>query len=373
MLNTIQSAFSKQLAKFRAYWRYLPSKNPLVSMRLVRWSRQEENAPVQTEITARTLAGRLPVRVQLEKDRVVWWARQETEFVEPFFDTTVINRIMSRGNLPPVITDVQGLHAVTGKETVQSHLYPTGFIFHVSRCGSTLVSNILSSSPRNWVIAEPRPINNLLLSLHQVDEVDRVRLVRGLIKSLGQATLASEENYFIKFSSWNVLLLPLIRQAFPDVPWVFLYRHPVEVMVSNIKDAGGWVRLQNNKTFTDLVPSFVDMDAEAVADMNAQVYAASVLASYCDLARQEAGPNTLFLNYDQLSEESLRVMLDFFQFQADEDEISSMMTRLGVYSKDAKAKRQYSENDSAAKQESASEEVKAAAEQWAMASYHAAQ
>ena len=38
----------------------------------------------------------------------------------------------------------------------------------------------------------------------------------------------------MKFSSWNVLYLPLVRAAFPVVPWVFVYRHPVEVMVANL-------------------------------------------------------------------------------------------------------------------------------------------
>ena len=33
----------------------------------------------------------------------------------------------------------------------------------------------------------------------------------------------------------------LILQVFPEVPWVFLYRDPAEVIVSNIEKVAGWV------------------------------------------------------------------------------------------------------------------------------------
>src|SRR5205823_6164768 len=50
--------------------------------------------------------------------------------------------------------------------------------------------------------------------------------------------------YFVKFSSWNVLYFPLVRAAFPGVPWVFVYRHPVDVMVANLAKPGSWMRAQ---------------------------------------------------------------------------------------------------------------------------------
>ena len=45
-------------------------------------------------------------------------------------------------------------------------------------------------------------------------------------------------DYFVKFDSWNTLDLALIRRAFPDVPWIFLYRDPVEVIVSHMRQRG---------------------------------------------------------------------------------------------------------------------------------------
>jgi hypothetical protein len=52
---------------------------------------------------------------------------------------------------------------------------------------------------------------------------------------------------FIKLDAWHIHELPLLRRAFPETPWVFLYRNPVEVMVSALKSPGrhhvpGWIR-----------------------------------------------------------------------------------------------------------------------------------
>ena len=47
-----------------------------------------------------------------------------------------------------------------------------------------------------------------------------------------------EQALFVKLDSWHTLALPLFRRAFPSVPWVFLYRDPVEVPVSQLEAAG---------------------------------------------------------------------------------------------------------------------------------------
>ena len=38
--------------------------------------------------------------------------------------------------------------------------------------------------------------------------------------------------------AWQIHSLPLIRAAFPDTPWVFVYRDPLEVMVSQLARPG---------------------------------------------------------------------------------------------------------------------------------------
>jgi len=40
---------------------------------------------------------------------------------------------------------------------------------------------------------------------------------------------------FFKFQSVLTFSLPEIRKAYPSVPWIFVYRNPVQVMVSHFK------------------------------------------------------------------------------------------------------------------------------------------
>ncbi len=51
--------------------------------------------------------------------------------------------------------------------------------------------------------------------------------------------LPGEEHFILKLSSPNVVRLHFLRQVFPTAPWVFLYRHPVEVIDSNLLSPTG--------------------------------------------------------------------------------------------------------------------------------------
>ena len=45
----------------------------------------------------------------------------------------------------------------SGEEGEYRHIKPTGFVFHESRVGSTLVANALASNPWNMVFSESDP------------------------------------------------------------------------------------------------------------------------------------------------------------------------------------------------------------------------
>jgi hypothetical protein len=76
---------------------------------------------------------------------VRWLECGSTHFAEPFFGDT-IRRVM---RLNPAageqITDLQALLDAAGQyDTVR----PSGVIFHVSRCGSTVLTNALKTGAR---------------------------------------------------------------------------------------------------------------------------------------------------------------------------------------------------------------------------------
>ena len=69
-------------------------------------------------------------------------------------------------------------------------IYPTGFIFHMSRCGSTLVSQMLAALPADIVVSEASVIDGALRAGFwdpSVTDAQRVAWLRGVIERVGQA------------------------------------------------------------------------------------------------------------------------------------------------------------------------------------------
>lgn len=148
---------------------------------------------------------------------------------------------------------------------------PAGFIHHMSRCGSTLIAQMLGSDPRHVVLSEPEPLDAVVRwameSGTPLDE--QVAALRAIVAALGRNRSGQTQRVFFKLDSWHVLALPLFRAAFPETPWVFAYRNPVEVLVSQRRQRG-------IHTVAGLLPvSIVAIpDAEGMA---ADRYAALVL------------------------------------------------------------------------------------------------
>ncbi len=114
---------------------------------------------------------------------------------------------------------------------------PVGIIFHVGRCGSTLISQSLKRLDGLVVYAEPQPVNEILAPPHKWTRAD---LVAGL-RMLGIALARHARGpYALKLSSWNTLYCDIVVEAFPQTPWVLGLRDPVEVGVSLLASPPGW-------------------------------------------------------------------------------------------------------------------------------------
>jgi len=172
--------------------------------------------------------------VRIGERRLVRWIELgERPFLEPFFDQTV--RTLSNANSAQKLTPIDEL------EDIQLGAEPKGFIFHVSRCGSTLVSRSLAAVSRHRVISEASPLNQLLLD-ENLDEKRRLELLKGLIHAL--CGTAADTVCLIKFTSWNLLFLEQILTLFPNTPWLFVYREPTAVLRSLTENPPSWATNQ---------------------------------------------------------------------------------------------------------------------------------
>jgi hypothetical protein len=115
---------------------------------------------------------------------------------------------------------------------------PVGIIFHVARCGSTLVSQLLKKLDDVAVYAEPQPVNEILVPPHGWPRADLVAALRALGRAFARHAGGP---YVLKLSSWNTLFCDIVTDAFPETNWVLCLRDPVEVGVSLLQQPPGWL------------------------------------------------------------------------------------------------------------------------------------
>ena len=120
---------------------------------------------------------------------------------------------------------------------------PTGVIFHETRCGSTLASNLLASfSPAHTrsYSESPPPLKALeACSVNPCNPRLHTQLIRDVFYIMGRTIRKERPQYvFYKIQSIGTMNIDKFTEAFPDTPWVFFYRDSVEVMQSHMKGLG---------------------------------------------------------------------------------------------------------------------------------------
>jgi hypothetical protein len=115
-----------------------------------------------------------------------------------------------------------------------------GVVFHESRCGSTLAANSMMAlyPEKNRVYSESSPPPPAFKICGE-DYSDcspqaSANLLKDIIYLMGRSNDPKEQNLFFKFQSVTTRNLESFRLAFPTTPWVFMYRNPIEVMMSQL-------------------------------------------------------------------------------------------------------------------------------------------
>jgi hypothetical protein len=190
---------------------------------------------------AHPLSGWTPTELRWSGCRPVirWCFSEGVRFIDPFFEQTIDRCLRDPFRLLFWRdTDAVALAELAARAP---GLPPDGLIFHMSRCGSTLISQMLAALPQALVMSEPSPVDAVLrarIGPPGLSEDEAVDWLRWIVSALGQPRAAGQRRYIVKLGAWAILHLPLFRRAFPDARCVFVYRDPVEVIVSQL-DARG--------------------------------------------------------------------------------------------------------------------------------------
>jgi hypothetical protein len=246
-----------------------------------------------------------------------WAYLGDCRLAEPFFEESVRkgqrNRFSRSFRFEAPLEEPQGM------------CEPRGFIFHMSRCGSTLVSQALAALPGVLTVSEAPPIGAMVQS-GQSD------WVRAMILTLGpprhNGSHPGNDRYFVKLDAWAIHKLPVIRSAFPGVPWIFLYRDPLEVLVSHIRVPG------TQCLPGALDPAILEMTFQDITALSREEWSAQVLAKLLRSAIAHRGdPLGMFVDYRDLPGAIWGGIAKHFGIEFDDRKIALMRETVQVHAK----------------------------------------
>lgn len=237
---------------------------------------------------------------------------------------------------------------------------PEGFMFHISRCGSTLSAKALARSPRHVVINQGGPLQRGFWATITRDwtqdaepSADNLKAFRNLVLAMTRRRQPEQCRAFVKFISWNTLYMDFAMRAFPQVPALFLYRNPVEVIASVLRETSAvlWAKGRRQAGF------LTGVDWQDTVEMDTVEYLALCFARYLRLA-EEASGRIAHVNYTQINPANFPAMLSRgLNFDPGEEELALMLEQFQFHSKDDSDKQQF-RSDSAEKRASMPEEDK---------------
>jgi hypothetical protein len=198
--------------------------------------------------------------------RCEWLYTGDEEFTEPFFDDTISKCRQLNDRSRKSISSIDLLPLWSNDiESVP----PSAFIFHVSRCGSTLASQLLTLDRTNIVLSEVPFFDALLRSEKNIPH----QLLKAAIPFYAPVK-NQRKRLFIKTDSWHIFFYKQIRELYPQTPFVLLYRRPDEVVRSQQKQRG-------MHAIPGLIePSLLGFDSNEVQHMSLDEYIGNVLGKY---------------------------------------------------------------------------------------------
>lgn len=266
----------------------------------------------------------------IEKDNEVyfeWIYLGDLKYAEPFFDETISKCRSHAHNSKPfkVITTVENLldwsNALISVEL-------KSLIFHVSRCGSTMLSQSLATSSENIMISEAPIIDEILRS--DIFDLDKkTALLKAVISFLGQKRFPEQQHLIVKLDAWHIFNADYLRSIFPEIPFALLYRNPVEVLKSHQKLTG--MHMVPNL----LPPGIFGITNEEMNEISFQQYGALVLEKYLQgfLDFSETDQNVTKLNYNEGMKNVVQKFIFFINADYAHNELDKMYERLNKHSK----------------------------------------
>ena len=241
----------------------------------------------------------------------------------------------SRRSPTSIVEFVTDSAVLRDRRILADSIYPTGFIFHAGRCGSTLLTRILARDRRHLVIGEAAAHNQVWLELTNSGEValtateENKQVYKHLLLAMGRKRLPGYEAHFIKFTSFNILFFNFISSVFPDVPAIFLYRKPLDILASYAKAPPGW--FASNQETLRLLLAKTTLDGREAGDPFGSPANAVTAFFTAGLRAGESGAR--YLNYPELKPANLPAILRALNVSITMNQLTTMQSQFRFDSK----------------------------------------
>ena len=297
----------------------------------------------------RSFVGWTPIHIfKFRPQLEVLWSRLGVQrFDDPFFTQTVATALEKPlARLLQRTTSLDELVAAAEREPA---VEPAGFIFHVSRCGSTLVAQMFARLPRIISISEARPLMTVSDD-PRLSHDDRARVFRALIRLYSRKVTGDEIASVFKFGLRETFAWRAITEIYPHVPRIVLHRDPIEVLVSNIAQPSE-AAIPGN-----LAPEILGTPPQPLASN--EDYAAFVFSRiYACAAEAARAPGTLTVDYTDLPAAVESLIAPHFRIALGDTDRAAMREAARLYAKDATRTTEFTP-DSAEKQRGAEPSVR---------------
>jgi hypothetical protein len=184
---------------------------------------------------------------------VSWVESKSLVFNEPVFNQS-IRRLRQSGANPKVVRSSLD-ELLDLAEIMDISRKIKGFVFHTSRCGSTMVVNAIRNCDSSYVISESQLFSSIMLpedcgfwAKRNVDIDFRYKVFLSLEKIFLKFFMNrdSKANLFVKFSSWNIINLDWLMKYRAATPNLIIFRDPIETLVSLLRKPVGFYYMRDS-------------------------------------------------------------------------------------------------------------------------------
>lgn len=311
----------------------------------------------------------LPVGLRLNGvgSSAMWMDFGSKTLSEPFYDQTIRHL---RGSTPPAAERYTSIEEMLQLADSFPSIPPAGIIFHISRCGSTLLTNALRAGGECTTLSEAPIFDCLVREESFPGCVAGIEGNENIRRKLLQATVSLYTSCFslpvvIKAHTANILHLARLRAVWPSVPFVINIRNPVEVISSNLAMPSDWLRSMLAPYGEHNVFGFSGPETR---QMTAEEYCARGLGRFLDAADGQWDDGYMVMDYAHIDETAVYKMAGLLKVEMPSTSAARIAAALATYSKDPTGARLF-DDDREWKQSQASDSVHRLAERWANEPY----